>query len=379
MGGELERPAGWDRDAVNRMLRYHGEIAHALTVQRTALESALIPVTAYILISGVECYRRHPELMTEIAAAVAPEELGARGRSLGNQIDTVHLWSIANIYLVGRSVLAGGGLIDFEADVTRTASRVRLLEARRGRVPRRRHAAGRRRGRDGHAVRRLRRRVRRRLRTGARRRAARAAVATRTRCSRRTSSCSTSTRAPVTRTPVRTVLPDGRVLLLRAFNRFGPSDFSWSHAVAADLPYSTVVAAFVLEGVDLHVTDFGTSVTEPADYLDRLVAFGLFDPFRAARPVPIAEADALALGDAVKAAQRQLYRLIAGMTRHEKLDAGAYVYFSFLRPFAEAAGIADRLDWTVPRDSLDLYPLLELFESTPEITSDAALYYPPIP
>jgi hypothetical protein len=174
------------------------------------------------------------------------------------------------------------------------------------------------------------------------------------------------------------VLPDGRVLLLRAFNRFGPSDFSWSHAVAADRPYSTVVGAFVLEGVDLHVTDFGTSVTEPADYLERLVAFGLFD-VSSGRPVPITETDALALGDAVKAAQRSLYRLIAGMTRHEKLDAGAYVYFSFLRPFAEMAGIADRLDWTVPRDSVDLYPLLELFESTPEITSNAEMYYPPIP
>jgi len=118
----IATPAGWDRESINAMLRYHGEIAHGLTVQRTALESALIPVTAYILISGVECYRRHPELMTEIAAAVPPEELGARGRQLGNQIDTVHLWSIANIYLVGRSVLAGGGLLDFDADIARTAT-----------------------------------------------------------------------------------------------------------------------------------------------------------------------------------------------------------------------------------------------------------------
>src|SRR5665811_670857 len=110
-----------DRDAVNRTLLYHGDISGKMTAQRTALESALIPVTAYILISGIECYRRHPELMTEIAAACSPEELGARGRTPGNQIDTVHLWSIANIYLVGRSVLAGGGMLEFEADVTRTA------------------------------------------------------------------------------------------------------------------------------------------------------------------------------------------------------------------------------------------------------------------
>jgi hypothetical protein len=109
-----------------------------------------------------------------------------------------------------------------------------------------------------------------------------------------------------------------------------------------------------------------------------MVAFGLFD-VSSGSPVSVSETDALALGDAVKDAQRRLYRQIAGMSRHEKLDAGAYVYFSFLRPFADEAGIVDQLDWTVPRDSLDLYPLLELFESSPEITSDPALYYPPIP
>ena len=26
------------------------------------------------------------------------------------------------------------------------------------------------------------------------------------------------------------------------------------------------------------------------------------------------------------------------------------MYFTFLRPFAEIAGVADELDWTVPRD-----------------------------
>jgi hypothetical protein len=373
----LVAPPGWDKEAVNRMLRYHGEIAHALTVQRTALESALIPVTAYILISGVECYRRHPELMAEIAAATSPEELGARGRLLGNQIDTVHLWSIANIYLVGRSVLAGGGLLDFDADVARTAVVFDFWKraAAAFRADGTLQAAD-----SGGSVTPYSDLV-----------AELVAGCTpvpdpeqRARRSRLNALLTSylfllyfDTRAGYQDTGPYP-LPDGRVLLLRSFNRFGPSDFPWSRAVAAELPYSTVVAAFVLEGVDFHVTDFGTAVTEPADYLERLVAFGLFDP-TSGRPVPIGEADAVALGDAVKAAQRLLYRQIAGMTRHEKLDAGAYVYFSFLRPFAEAAGIADRLDWTVPRDSLDLYPLLELFESTPEITSDAAMYYPPIP
>ena len=373
----LERPAGWDRDEVNRMLRYHGGIAHALTTQRTALESALIPVTAYILISGIECYRRHPELMTEIAAACSPEELGARGRTPGNQIDTVHLWSIANIYLVGRSVLAGGGMLDFEADVTRTAIVFDFWKRSAAAF----RADGTLQAADADGI----------VTPYTEYVDAIVAGCTpvrddehRGRLSRLNALLTSylfllyfDTRAGYQDTgPYR--LADGRTLLLRSFNRFGPSDFAWSEAVASELPYSTVVAAFVLEGVDLHVTDFGTAVTEPADYLDRLVAFGLFDP-TTGHPVPIPETDALALGESVKRAQRQLYRNIAAMTRREKLDAGAYVYFSFLRPFAEQAGIAGRLDWTVPRDSLDLYPLLELFESTPEITSDPALYYPPIP
>jgi hypothetical protein len=106
-----------DKDAVNRTLAYHGNISGRMTAERTALESALIPVTAYILVSGVECYRRYPELMASIAAAMPPEEIGARGRQPGNQVDAVHLWSIANIPLVGRQIMAPFGMITPEQDV----------------------------------------------------------------------------------------------------------------------------------------------------------------------------------------------------------------------------------------------------------------------
>ena len=40
------------------------------------------------------------------------------------------------------------------------------------------------------------------------------------------------------------------------------------------------------------------------------------------------------------------------MDRHGKIRCGAHVYFSFLRPFAEVAGVADAIDWTVPRDTV---------------------------
>ena len=41
---------GWNKERINAEIRYHSEISLALTSQRTALESALIPVTAW---SGV--------------------------------------------------------------------------------------------------------------------------------------------------------------------------------------------------------------------------------------------------------------------------------------------------------------------------------------
>jgi hypothetical protein len=94
-------------------------------------------------------------------------------------------------------------------------------------------------------------------------------------------------------------------------------------------------------------------------------------------PIPSEGRDALAT--AAKAAQKQLYRNIAAMERNQKIDNGAYVYFTFLRPFAEVAGVD--LDWTVPRDSLDMYPFLSLIDGplqqavTPDETPET--YYAP--
>jgi hypothetical protein len=166
---------------------------------------------------------------------------------------------------------------------------------------------------------------------------------------------------------------------LRAFNGLGPSHFPWSAAVASDMPYRDVLAAFVLDGVDFEVTDFGTSVTHPEEYLSHVVEFAVFD-VSTGDPQPIDDDGLDALAAAAKAAQRQLYRRIAGMERRAKIDAGAYVYFSFLRPFAELAGA--ELDWTVPRDSTDLYPLLELIEGgAPGGMEEETVetYYPLIP
>jgi hypothetical protein len=50
-----------------------------------------------------------------------------------------------------------------------------------------------------------------------------------------------------------------------------------------------------------------------------------------------------------------------------------------LRPFAQLAGV--ELDWTVPRDSLDLYPFLELIDGGVDtgVVETVETYYPLVP
>jgi hypothetical protein len=350
--------ADWTKERINREIRYHSEISLTLTAERTALESALIPVTAYILVACIECYRRYPEMIEAITAAVPPEELGRAGHRFATQIDNVHLWSIPNFTMIGRKILATAGMIDHDEDTRRMAIVFDFWD-RAARAFR--FDDGTRQAWDADGV----------------------ATPYRAQVPDLVAQCrpvDDGRLARVTRLNALLtsylfllwfdtrsgyqdsgpyVLDDGRVLLLRAFNGLGPSHFPWSAAVASAMPNSEVVGAFVLDGVDLLVTDFGTSVTRPEDYLSRVVEFGLFD-VGSGVAVPIDDDGIDALAAAAKAAQRTLYRTIAGMERRAKIDAGAYVYFTFLRPFADLAGV--ELDWTVPRDSLDLYPLLELIE-----------------
>jgi hypothetical protein len=368
-----------DRRELNRWIEYHGKISRAMTAERTALESALIPVTAYILIACIECYRRYPEMMREIAGAVSPEELGAAGRSPGSQIDAVHLWSIANFPLLGRQVLAPFGLVDLERDVPALATVLdfwrRAAAAFRADGELQAWDAGQRVLRYDPGV-------------------VEALVARsrplddeeREQLIRLNRVLTTflfllyfDTRAGYQDTGPYP-LPDGRVLLVRDFNRFGVSHFPWSHDVCGRLPYSNLTFALVLDA-DVRVTanDWGTSTTDPSDYFAHLSAAGVFTADGRGLE-PVAPSKLARIAADVKAAQQKLYRHIAGMDRREKIDAGAYVYFTFLRPFAETAGVDDRLDWTVPRDSLDVYEGLATLDKMPDVESDDSIpYYTPVP
>jgi hypothetical protein len=331
----------------NRLIAYHAPISKQLTIERTSYSSQLIPVTAYIVVACAETFYRYPAMMRTIDAAMPADEIGRAGRRPGSNVNTVYLWSIANFYLLGRKIITA---IDPSLDDPSEAHAVldfweRAAMAFRG-------DDGTRQAWDADGV------VRpygddviATLVAGT---SDVASVADRDTIKRFNATLVNDlfllyfdTRVGSGDTgPYR--LPDGRTLLVRDFYRMARSDFWWSD-VASELPYHHLTAALVLDDVDLHVTDFGTSITSPEDYLDRVVGFGLFTtdtPGRSLAPVALDEMPSII--EQVRRVQARHYRHIAAMSRDEMIRCGAYVYFTFLRPFAEVAGVADELDWTVP-------------------------------
>jgi hypothetical protein len=365
----------------NRLIDYHAPISKALTQERTSLESALIPVTAYIVVACAETYLRYPEMMRRIEAAMPAEEIGRLARRPGCQVDTCYLWSISNFFLLGRKIMA---MVDPQADDPVAAATVLDFWER---------AALAYRGGDG---------TRQAWDTGTATPYDDATVATllagvapidddeHRAIVKRFSATLVNhlfllyfdTRAGYGDTGPYPVPghPD-RSLLVRDFYRLAEGDFPWS-SVAKEVPYHHLTAAYVLEGVQTTITDFGTSNHTPEGYLDHLVGFALYttddQPPGELRLVPAEEYAGIVA--AVRSPQSQHYRNIAAMDRDEKIRAGAYVYFTFLRPFAEVAGVADELDWTVPRDLPEpLYQLMSAMQGENAGVPEDEAYYERFP
>jgi hypothetical protein len=363
----------------NRLIDYHGPISKALTEERTSLESALIPVTAYIVVACAEAFLRYPEMMRRIDAALPAEEIGRRARRPGCQVDTCYLWSISNFFLLGRKIMA---MIDPASDDPVATATVLDFWERAARAYRgddgtlQAWDTGTSTPYDGPLVDALLAGV-----------AAIEDDEARAQVKRFNATLVNhlfllyfDTRAGYGDTgPYAVPGPPGRTLLVRDFYRLAEGDFPWS-SVAKGVPYHHLTAALVLDGVTTTCTDFGTSNHTPEDYLDQLVGFALYTTDGQApgelRLVPSEEYDGIIA--AVRAAQRQHYRNIAAMERDEKIRAGAYVYFTFLRPFAEEAGIADELDWTVPRDLPEpIYELMSAMQGENAGVPEEEAYYEP--
>ena len=379
--GRAEEGVPARRDQVNGWLATINPITRQLVAERTGYSSQLIPVTPYVMVSCVEAFLRYPDAVAIITAAMEPEEIGVAARRPGCQANSVFLWGVANFFLIGRNVLrAVDPSVDDAPNALDRAHTVLDFWARTSRAYRggdHLHAAevgDRLDVFDEDTV------------------SALVAAATtvddgrRDRIRRANATIINhlfllyfDTRVGHGDTgPYR--LDDGRTVIVRDYFRLAESDLAWS-SVAAAVPHGSLTAVLVLDpGVEVRITDFGTTVSTPEDYLDHLSGFALFtsdDVGPGQPPVPVSDDEMDAVASAARAAQRRHYRDIVAMDRDQRIACGAYVYLTFLRPFAELAGVANEIDWTCPRDTpADLYPLVTADVEASQLDPDADPYPP---
>ena len=278
-------------------------------------------------------------MAARIDAAMPAEEIGRRARVPGCQVDTCFLWSIANFPLVGRKVFAAARPVARHARAP--APHPRLLGPGRPRVPRRRRHPPGVGHRHGHAVRRRDdRRAARRRRRGRRPRRPRPHQAVQRHARQLPVPAllrhpgRLRRHRPVRRCPGQ---PD-RTLLVRDFYRLGHERLLVVRRLRRRARTRTSPPPSCSRAASFRVTDFGTSNHTPEDYLDRVVGFApVTRPTAAhrARCGRCPSTSSTAIVAAVRTAQSAHYRNIAAMDREEKIRCGAYVYFTFLRPFAE--------------------------------------------
>ena len=379
--GRAEEGVPARRDQVNGWLATINPITRQLVAERTGYSSQLIPVTPYVMVSCVEAFLRYPDAVAIITAAMEPEEIGVAARRPGCQANSVFLWGVANFFLIGRNVLrAVDPSVDDAPNALDRAHTVLDFWARTSRAYR---------GGDHlHAA-----EVGDRLDVFDEDTVS-ALVAEAT-------TVDDGRRDRIRRANATIInhlfllyfdtrvghgdtgpyhLDDGRTVIIRDYFRLAESDLAWS-SVAAAVPHGSLTAVLVLDpGVEVRITDFGTTVSTPEDYLDHLSGFALFtsDGVGPGQPlVPVSDDEMDIVASAARAAQRRHYRDIVAMDRDQRIACGAYVYLTFLRPFAELAGVADEIDWACPRDTpADLYPLVTADVEASQPDPDADIYPP---
>ena len=231
------------REELDAWLKYHADISFALSKERQSLESALIPVTAYILISALECYRRHAGDDGRRSRRRCRPRRSARSGASPATRSTVCTCgrSRTSVSTAARSSPPPGCSIPSSTS-TLQRDRPRLLAA----APRARSGPTTgtcRRGTPTVRSRRTRRTSTRSSPRPARSTTTRAGARRgSTRRSRRTCSSSTSTPAPATRTPVRTSSPTvGCSCCVRSRSSVRPTSPGAPRSQPR-LPYTTVLA-----------------------------------------------------------------------------------------------------------------------------------------
>jgi len=337
---------------------------------RTVQESKLFPVNPYITMSYYNAWFRYPEVLRKVDAAMPAEEIGDRARQVGTYVNTISMDVGAQFYLGGRQWFIDMGLIkptdavedvvdviDFHRrlnmsfhraenhimpsdgnhkDQIHTARQTEFFEE---------HAIGVTPGDKLHTA-------------FTRFMAAVSAYGFLSHCECRLSFCNNG--------PYRT--KDGNQMLVRDALDLSECDFPWMDGAASEIENNNLTIPVIMKDTDFNmVDDWGSFEASPSYDNQNLVAVGLFtSDWLSDGYIPVHMGSAAELAEyfddqreKMEAATATMWRMMAGWTREQMIDAGLLVYAAVIKDVAHFAGVYEQDDWFLVDDRTQLFrPLM---------------------
>lgn len=328
---------------------------------RTVQESKLFPVNPYISLSYLNAWYRWPELLRKIDAAMPAEEIGDRARQVGSYVNTISMGLIPQFYLGGRQILMDMGMLkptdalDDVMFVLDFARRLNLAYHRshghvipsdanhRDQVHTARQTAtledsaiGVTPGDKLHTA-------------FGRFMAAMSAYGFLSHCECRLSFCNHG--------PYKTRA--GAEMLVRDAVDLAECDYPWMDGAAAGIDHNNLTVPVIMKDTHFNmVDDWGSFEASPSYDAANIVAVGLFSsdylsdgfiPIHMDNPTDLA--DYLDhLREQMEQATAEMWRMMAGWTRDQMIDAGLLVYYGTQKDLAHFAGVYDQDDWFTVED-----------------------------
>jgi hypothetical protein len=356
--------------AANAYLRKASDSFYFQCTTRTVQESKLFPVNPYIALSYLNAWYRWPELLRKIDAAMPAEELGDRARNDGSYVNVITLGLIPQFYLGGRQILLDMGMLkpsdalddimfvlDFAQRITNAyhrahahilpsdaGHRAQILTERQTQV----FEADALRVTPGD-----------RLHTAfGQFMATASAYGFLSHCECRLSFDNHG--------PYRTA--GGGEMLVRELIDLGECDYPWMDGICAGVQHNNLVVPVIMKDTHFHIVDdWGSFEASPGYDAANITALGVYTSDYLADgfiPVHMESADELAdwldqQRDQMAEATTGMWKMMAGWSREQMIDAGALVYYAVLKDLAHYAGVYEQDDWfTIDERAQRFKPLL---------------------
>jgi hypothetical protein len=340
----------------NEIARKAADSFYFQCTTRTVQESKLFPVNPYIALSYLQAWYRWPEILRKIDDAMPAEEIGERARLVGSYVNTITMGLIPNFYLGGRQILIDMGMLkptdalDDVMFILDFARRLHLSYHRahghmmpsdagyRDQILTARQTADFEEAAIGVTP-------GDRLHTAFNRFMAElSAYGFLSHCECR---LSFSNHGPYR-------LKDGNEMLVRDALDLAECDYPWMDGHAAPLDHNNITVTVAMKDTHFHLLDDWASFEATPSYdTNNIVALGVYTsdylsdgyiPLHMDNPSDLA--DYLEhLTEEIEQATRDMWKMMAGWSRDQMIDAGLLVYAGTQKDLAHFAGVYEQDDW----------------------------------